>query len=98
MNSTPQSSRLYRLQEKLTQSRYWTFSLAIHAVLLAVISTWVLVENAPDEDADFSGVVDVADPGPILDFQRPLEQPVVDIKQPAVVPEPRLPAQDRPEM
>jgi hypothetical protein len=54
MNSTTPPSRLERIHERLTQSKYWTVSLFIHAVAIAVLSTLVLVKQAQDDDPDFT--------------------------------------------
>src|SRR5687767_10610474 len=50
MDLSPQSTRLQRLQERLNNSKYWSLSLAIHAVAITALSTLVLVKNAPTED------------------------------------------------
>ena len=67
MNPTPQPSRLEKLHDRLSQSKYWSISLAVHAVALAALSTIVLVQSTPDEDIPFVGG-DV----PETDMPRPL--------------------------
>jgi hypothetical protein len=49
-NTPNHASTMQRIHDRLVQGRYWTYSLLIHAVLLAIISTWVISRvNEPDD-------------------------------------------------
>jgi hypothetical protein len=93
MNQTPQPSRLDRLHARLTQSKYWSISLAVHAVLLAGLSTLILVQHTPTDDFAFTGEPDgftmplppprSVDPGPVIICDPPLQQlNIPEIAQP----------------
>ena len=72
MNSS-QTSRFQRLQDRLQNSRYWSVSLLIHGVLIASLSTYVLVKQAPAPEFELTGEIPSLDPAPITD---PLATPV----------------------
>lgn len=59
-------TRLERFQDKLAKSRDWSISLAIHAVLVGALSTYVLVKATNEDDTAFqSCVFDSSTIGPI---------------------------------
>ena len=77
MDTTPNHpTRLERFQEKLANSRYWSISLALHAVIVAALSTYVLVKTNTEEVPDFTGgeTIDVSSLEPfrtVVDNERP---------------------------
>src|SRR3954453_6089917 len=74
----PETSLLGRIQEKLAASRFLTYSLLFHVILLALASTIVVVTNMlPDED--FPAIVVTGEPA--TDIIQ-VERPRIDLTQP----------------
>ena len=74
MNTTAQPSHLQKIQARLAESRFLSFSLLIHAIVIALAGTYIITHQDPPEDM-MSGAVDTMDIPMSTMVEQEMERP-----------------------
>ncbi len=86
--TTTQTSTLHRLQQRLAESRFLSFSLLIHAILIAMAGTYIITHREPPPEV-MSGEVEIpasTAEEPEVSVEERLKEVVLEAPKPSAPP------------